>query len=180
MLGGKRISHRHQRVVSTEPQKSQSIARIRLLVHRLFEDLLDWIGAFKMTLSNFDMPVTSALQTGSRPSALSAQSLSEFLHVYSARSAMASITMANGTSALGSSQSNEMPLTEYTANPSPTATEKLKASSSVPAAFLLPDGYPDVRILGFYVGLSSGLLTRCSICALSSLLESTTSSKRPH
>lgn len=51
MLGGKRISHRHQRVVSTEPQKSQSIARIRLLVHRLFEDLLDWIGAFKMTLA---------------------------------------------------------------------------------------------------------------------------------
>ena len=37
---------------------------------------------------------------------------------------------------------NGMPLTEYSANPT---SEKTAASSSVPAAFLLPDGHPDVR-----------------------------------
>ena len=34
-----------------------------------------------------------------------------------------------------------MPLTEYSANPT---SEKTAASSSVPGAFLLPDGHPDV------------------------------------
>lgn len=37
---------------------------------------------------------------------------------------------------------NGMPLTEYSANPT---SEKTAASSSVPDAFLLPDGHPDVR-----------------------------------
>lgn len=36
---------------------------------------------------------------------------------------------------------NGMPLTEYSANPT---SEKTAASSSVPEAFLLPDGHPDV------------------------------------
>lgn len=36
---------------------------------------------------------------------------------------------------------NGMPLTEYSANP---ISEKTAASSSVPEAFLLSDGHPDV------------------------------------
>ena len=47
---------------------------------------------------------------------------------------MAPIPMSNGVH-------NGMPLTEYSANPT---TEKTAASSSVPEAFLLPDGHPDV------------------------------------
>lgn len=77
MLGSKRIVRRHQRVISIEPQKSLSIARIRLFVHRLSEDLLDWIGTFKMTLSI--CPSRQPYRPGSRPSALSHKSLSEFV-----------------------------------------------------------------------------------------------------
>ena len=40
--------------------------------------------------------------------------------------------------------SNGMPLTEYSANPSPSPTKKTSASSLLPDAFLLPDGHPDV------------------------------------
>ena len=47
---------------------------------------------------------------------------------------MAPISLTNGTH-------NDMPLTEYSANP---ISEKTAASSSVPEAFLLPDGHPDV------------------------------------
>ena len=47
---------------------------------------------------------------------------------------MAPISMTNGVH-------NGMPLTEYSANPTP---EKTSASSSVPEAFLLSDGHPDV------------------------------------
>ena len=36
---------------------------------------------------------------------------------------------------------NGMPLTEYSANPT---SEKTAASSSIPEAFLLADGHPDV------------------------------------
>ena len=59
---------------------------------------------------------------------------------------MPSVSIANGNNTLDSSDSNGMPLTEYTAHPLPTSTAKPKASSSVPAAFLLPDGHPDVSI----------------------------------
>ena len=47
---------------------------------------------------------------------------------------MAPTTITNGVH-------NSMPLTEYSANPT---SEKTAASSSVPEAFLLPDGHPDV------------------------------------
>lgn len=47
---------------------------------------------------------------------------------------MAPISMLNGVH-------NGMPLTEYSANPT---SEKTAASSSVPEAFLLSDGHPDV------------------------------------
>lgn len=47
---------------------------------------------------------------------------------------MAPIPMTNGVH-------NGMPLTEYSANPTP---KKTAASSLVPEAFLLPDGHPDV------------------------------------
>ena len=39
---------------------------------------------------------------------------------------------------------NGLPLTEYAADPSPTL-QKSPASLQVPEAFLLPDGFPDVR-----------------------------------
>jgi len=39
-------------------------------------------------------------------------------------------------------------LTEYSINPSPpTEQSKSKASTGVPEAFLLPNGYPDVPLL---------------------------------
>jgi hypothetical protein len=42
--------------------------------------------------------------------------------------------------------SSGLALTEYTANPSPpTETVKQKSQSAVPEAFLLPNGFPDVR-----------------------------------
>ena len=44
---------------------------------------------------------------------------------------------------------NGMPMTEYSASPSPGITQSvnsLPASSSIPPAFLLPDGHPDVSI----------------------------------
>lgn len=42
------------------------------------------------------------------------------------------------------SEANGMALTEYATNPSPPSPHKSSASSQVPAAFLLPDGLPDV------------------------------------
>ena len=50
---------------------------------------------------------------------------------------MAPMSMPNGIH-------NDMPLTEYSADPT---SGKTTASSSVPAAFLLPDGHPDVCTL---------------------------------
>lgn len=44
---------------------------------------------------------------------------------------------------------NGMPMTEYSASPSPGTTKSVNsppASSSIPPAFLLPDGHPDVSI----------------------------------
>ena len=55
---------------------------------------------------------------------------------------MPSVQMVNGTSAQESTPTTGMPLTEYTANPSPT--EKTTILSSVPTEYLLQDGYPDV------------------------------------
>ena len=60
---------------------------------------------------------------------------------------MAPIILSNGVH-------NGMPLTEYSANPT---SEKTAASSSVPEAFLLPDGHPDVSSMKFR---SCVLLTR--------------------
>ena len=50
---------------------------------------------------------------------------------------MAPIAVPNGTH-------NQMPLTEYSANPISSPTEKTPASSLLPNAFLLPNGHPDV------------------------------------
>ena len=52
--------------------------------------------------------------------------------------------LANGTHVPQTSTPNGMPLTEYAADPSPTL-QKSPASLQVPEAFLLPDGFPDVR-----------------------------------
>ena len=71
-----------------------------------------------------------------------------YLQLTTKRDTMPSISAVNGTTTLESSTSSGMPLTEYTANPSPTSAEKPKASSSVPAAFLLSSGYPDVSTYG--------------------------------
>lgn len=47
--------------------------------------------------------------------------------------------------------SSSLSLTEYTINPSPpNETTKQKAQSAVPDAFLLPNGFPDVRIIHCY------------------------------
>ena len=53
--------------------------------------------------------------------------------------------ITNGTHARKSSKANGMPLTEYAANPT-KPVDLLPASSQVPEAFLLPDGFPDVNI----------------------------------
>jgi len=54
---------------------------------------------------------------------------------------------ANGTHTPPMPRMSNLSLTEYTANPSPpSSTPKEKtAAAGVPAHFLLPTGYPDVR-----------------------------------
>lgn len=51
--------------------------------------------------------------------------------------------LLNNVHSRKSSKANAMPLTEYAANPIPPVN-KSPASSQVPEAFLLPDGFPDV------------------------------------
>ena len=51
---------------------------------------------------------------------------------------------SNGTHNRKSSQTNGMPLTEYSANPT-SPVDISPASFQVPEHFLLPDGFPDVR-----------------------------------
>ena len=57
---------------------------------------------------------------------------------------MSDITLSNGVFAEDLTKVNGLSLTEYTANPSPPSkSSRPAASSQVPEAFLLPDGYPD-------------------------------------
>ena len=56
---------------------------------------------------------------------------------------MDGVKIISGAHSRKSSKVNAMPLTEYSANPTPPV-DKLPASSQVPEAFLLPDGFPDV------------------------------------
>ncbi|MCJ1391020.1 Threonine dehydratase biosynthetic, chloroplastic [Xylographa bjoerkii] len=57
---------------------------------------------------------------------------------------MADGSEPNGSTTPQTPKLNGLSLTEYTANPSPpTGKTKPKASTQVPEAFLLPDGYPD-------------------------------------
>ena len=63
---------------------------------------------------------------------------------------MDSSRVTNGIHARKSSRANGMPLTEYAANPT-KPVDPLPASSQVPEAFLLPDGFPDVNISRCYV-----------------------------
>ena len=63
---------------------------------------------------------------------------------------MASSRITNGIHVRKSSKANGMPLTEYAANPT-NSVDPLPASSQVPEAFLLPDGFPDVNISHYYV-----------------------------
>ncbi|MCJ1419674.1 Threonine dehydratase biosynthetic, chloroplastic [Xylographa parallela] len=57
---------------------------------------------------------------------------------------MADDSEPEGSSTPLTPQTNGLSLTEYTANPSPPSGKtKLKSSTQVPEAFLLPDGYPD-------------------------------------
>jgi hypothetical protein len=56
---------------------------------------------------------------------------------------MAPVALPNGDLEPATPKSNGMPLTEYSANISPTR-EKSKPSRMVPPGYLLPDGYPDV------------------------------------
>jgi len=46
---------------------------------------------------------------------------------------------------------NDMPLTEYSANPVDGPSATTLASAAVPEAFLLPDGHPDARYRGSLV-----------------------------
>ena len=56
---------------------------------------------------------------------------------------MDGVRFINGPHSRKSSKANAMPLTEYAANPIPPVN-KSPASSQIPEAFLLPDGFPDV------------------------------------
>lgn len=66
-------------------------------------------------------------------------------------------TMSNGTHTPQTPESNGLSLTEYSANPSPPPgkTAKSTASSQVPEAYLLPDGFPDVSM---FTSISRGHL----------------------
>lgn len=58
---------------------------------------------------------------------------------------------------------NSFSLTEYTTNPSPpSGSPKSKVRSVVPREFILPNGYPDVRILEFLVKVISNQLNTVS------------------
>lgn len=53
----------------------------------------------------------------------------------------------NGLSSPRTPKQAGLSLTEYTANPSPPSEDqKSKAQNAIPEAFLLPNGYPDVRV----------------------------------
>lgn len=55
--------------------------------------------------------------------------------------------MPNGTHTPQTPKLNTLSLTEYTANPSPPSkTNGSTALRKVPEAFLLPNGFPDVRV----------------------------------
>jgi hypothetical protein len=55
-------------------------------------------------------------------------------------------TEANGVLTPRTPKNTGLALTEYTANPSPPSeSPKSAANQGVPEAFLLPNGYPDVR-----------------------------------
>lgn len=62
---------------------------------------------------------------------------------------MEETSMSNGTHTPQTPESNGLSLTEYSANPSPPPgkTTKSTASSQVPEAYLLPDGFPDVSMI---------------------------------
>ena len=46
---------------------------------------------------------------------------------------------------------NAMPLTEYSANPDPKDVKRSRASSTIPPAYLLPNGDPDVNLRAPYI-----------------------------
>lgn len=53
----------------------------------------------------------------------------------------------NGTHTPQTPKLNTLSLTEYTANPSPPSrTNSSTALAKIPEAFLLPNGFPDVRV----------------------------------
>ncbi|KAL8732100.1 MAG: hypothetical protein Q9181_004078 [Wetmoreana brouardii] len=56
---------------------------------------------------------------------------------------MAEVILPNGTDTKEPIHGSGMPLTEYSANPTSSSSEKSSASASVPPEFLLPNGYPD-------------------------------------
>jgi len=61
--------------------------------------------------------------------------------------AMAGAAYTNGVSRPQTPMANSLSLTEYAANPSPPRDQaRSRAQSLVPAAFLLPSGYPDVFV----------------------------------
>lgn len=51
----------------------------------------------------------------------------------------------NGVMSPRTPKQTGLALTEYTANPSPPNESSRDKSSVIPEAFLLPNGYPDVR-----------------------------------
>jgi threonine dehydratase len=54
----------------------------------------------------------------------------------------------NGMASPRTPKNTGFALTEYTANPSPPSeSPKAKSNQTIPDAFLLPNGYPDVRHL---------------------------------
>lgn len=52
----------------------------------------------------------------------------------------------NGLASPRTPKQTGLALTEYTANPSPPSESPKDRSSGVPESFLLPNGYPDVRL----------------------------------
>ena len=79
---------------------------------------------------------------------------------------------ANGLASPRTPRGTGLSLTEYTANPSPPSEDqKSKAQHAVPQAFLLPNGYPDVRGMRAVLPPDFALwidhhcsLAACSIC----------------
>ncbi|KAL8927918.1 MAG: hypothetical protein Q9172_001144 [Xanthocarpia lactea] len=56
---------------------------------------------------------------------------------------MAAVGLPNGTDTAKPLQGSGLPLTEYSASPTAGPLENSKPSTSIPAEFLLPDGFPD-------------------------------------